>query len=72
MVPQGAGDAGAAFARVAYFRGAVDRRQHYFGPYPSAWAVKRDDPVAAEGAFRLRTCEDTVFANRLAPCLLYR
>ena len=62
---------GEAFPQLRFHRGKLDRRNRYFGPFPSAYAV-RDGMQQLEKVFLLRTCEASVFANRSRPCMLYQ
>jgi len=57
--------------RIAFHRGARATPGRYFGPYPSAYAV-RDTLNLMQKLFRIRNCEDSVFRNRSRPCLQYQ
>lgn len=59
------------YPQIAKHRGAQGRRGSYWGPFASAWAVNQT-VTAMQRVFLLRSCADTVFANRSRPCLLHQ
>lgn len=61
----------ADFPRLGFHRGAKDPKGVYFGPYPSAAAV-RESLNLLQKVFPVRQCEDTFYRNRSRPCLQYQ
>src|SRR5271170_7567946 len=59
------------FPRLNFYRGSRKEPGKYFGPYPSAGAV-RDTLQQLQKLFRIRNCDDTYFANRSRPRLQYQ
>jgi excinuclease ABC subunit C len=63
--------AGEDYPRMGFHRGAKTGKGSYFGPYPSAYAV-RESLNLMQKLFLVRQCEDSYFRNRSRPCLQYQ
>jgi excinuclease ABC subunit C len=61
----------AEFPRLSIHRGAKKGKGRYFGPYPSAGAI-RESLSLLQKTFQVRQCEDSYFKNRNRPCLQYQ
>nr|WP_286675125.1 excinuclease ABC subunit UvrC [Pseudomonas subflava] len=59
------------YPRLGIHRGAKKERGRYFGPYPSAGAI-RESLALLQKTFLVRQCEDSYFRNRTRPCLQYQ
>ena len=59
------------FPRIVFHRSAKREKGRYFGPYPSAHAV-RESLALMQKLFKVRQCENSYYRNRSRPCLLYQ
>ncbi len=62
---------GDPFPRIGLHRGTKRKKGQYFGPYPSAGAV-RESLHLLQKIFPVRQCDDTYYQNRSRPCLQYQ
>jgi excinuclease ABC subunit C len=62
---------GEDFPRLDFHRGAKRATGQYFGPFPSASAV-RDNLALIQKIFKLRQCSNNFFRHRTRPCLQYQ
>ncbi len=59
------------YPRLTFHRGGRNKQGQFFGPYPSAGAV-RESLNLLQKLFQVRQCEDSYFANRSRPCLQFQ
>lgn len=59
------------FPRLTLHRGVKRKKGRYFGPYPSAGAV-RESLNLLQKLFPVRQCDDSFYQNRSRPCLQYQ